>query len=155
MEKPDVLPIPNVVTINELKVLLTSITCLPSYPIERRYLPYSSPYRVYMLHPTSKWPTRPLSHSLYPGYKSGLRAPLQRQFSLELARCSNSISHSNKLYFPLILSHVWKFFSNPHLYHDTYYVWHYAIYLPWRKKNIKIASKSPQCQHSNHIFLGF
>ena len=119
MEKPDVLPIPNVVTINEFKVLLTSITCLPSYPIERRYLPYSSPYRVYMLHPTSKWPTRPLSHSLYPGYKSGLRAPLQRQFSLELARCSNSISHSNKLYFPLILSHVWKFFSNPHLDYDT------------------------------------
>ena len=40
---------------------------------------------------------------LYPGYKSGLRTPVQRQFSLELARCSNSVSHSNELYFPLIL----------------------------------------------------
>ena len=38
--------------------------------------------------------------------KSGLKTPIQCQFSLELARCSNSISHSNKLYFPLILSHV-------------------------------------------------
>ena len=50
--------------------------------------------------------------------KSGLRSPVQRPFSLELAHCSNSISHSNKLYFPLILSHVWKFFSNPCLDHD-------------------------------------
>ena len=56
-----------------------------------------------MPHPISKWPARPLSHSLYPGYKSGLRTPVQRQFSLELARCSNSVSHSNELYFPLIL----------------------------------------------------
>ena len=45
--------------------------------------------------------------------KSGLKTPIQCQFSLELARCSNSISHSNKLYFPLILSPVWKFFPNP------------------------------------------
>ena len=55
--------------------------------------------------------------------KSGLKTPIQRQFSLELARCSNSISHSNKLYFPpfpLFLSHVWKFFSNPHPDHDKY-----------------------------------
>ena len=33
-------------------------------------------------------------HFLYPGYKSGLRTPVQRQFSLELTRYSNSISHS-------------------------------------------------------------
>ena len=31
------------------------------------------PHPVYMPHPISKWPARPLSHSLYPGYKSGLR----------------------------------------------------------------------------------
>ena len=30
-----------------------------------------------MPHPISKWPARPLSHSLYPGYKSRLRTPVQ------------------------------------------------------------------------------
>jgi len=117
-------PIPNVVIINEFQVLLTSITCLPSNPIGRRYLPYSSPHPVYMPHPISKWPARPLSHSWYPGYKSGLRTPVQCRFSPELACCSNSISHSNKLYFPLILSHVWKFFSNPCMDHNTIHAFH-------------------------------
>ena len=41
------------------------------------------------------------------------------QLSLEPARCSNSISHSNKLYSPLILPHVWKLFSSPCTDHDT------------------------------------
>ena len=77
------------------------------------------PQPGYMPHPISKWPARPRSHSLYPGYKSGLRTPVQCRLSLELARWSNSVSHSNKLYFPLILSHVWKFFSNPRLDHNT------------------------------------
>ena len=58
------------------------------------------------------------SRSLYPGYESGLRTPVQCWFSLELACCSNSVSHSNQLYFPLILSHVCKFFSNLRLDHD-------------------------------------
>ena len=58
------------------------------------------------------------SHSLYPGYKSGLRTPVEHRFSLELACCYNSVSHSNKLYFPLILSQVWKLFSNPHMDHN-------------------------------------
>ena len=49
---------------------------------------------------------------LYPGYESGLRTPIQCQFSLEQACCSNSVSHSNKLYSSFILSHVWKLFSN-------------------------------------------
>ena len=79
-----------------------------------------------MPHPISKWPEGPLSHSLYPGYESGLRTPVQCQFSLERAHCSNSISHSNKLYFPLILSHAWKFFSNPHLDHDTTDIQHWV-----------------------------
>ena len=35
--------LPHVVTINGFQVLLSSITCLPSYPIGRRYLPYSFP----------------------------------------------------------------------------------------------------------------
>ena len=33
----------HVVTINGFQVLLKSITCLSSFPIERRYLPYSPP----------------------------------------------------------------------------------------------------------------
>ena len=51
-----------------------------------------------MPHPISKRPTRPLSHPLYPGYKSGIKAPVRLRFSLELARCSNGVSRSNKLY---------------------------------------------------------
>ena len=31
------------------------------------------PHPVYLPHPISKWPARPLSQSLYPGYKSGRR----------------------------------------------------------------------------------
>ena len=56
------------------------ITCLPSYPTGRRYLPYSP------LPPTTRpsirassnqqMTPRPLSHSLYPGYKSRLRTPV-------------------------------------------------------------------------------
>ena len=108
-----VLPSPHVVTINKFQVLLSSIICLPSYPIGRRYLPYSSPTQYKRLI-KSAWPTRPLSCSLYPGCKNGLRTPVQCWLSLGLAHCVHSISHSNKLYFSLILSHVWKFFSNPH-----------------------------------------
>ena len=126
-EKPDPyrLSLPHVVTINGFQVLLSSINCLPSYPTGRRYLPYSPLHPcnpVYMPHPISKWPARPLSHSLYPGYKSELRTPVQGRFSLELAHSSNSVSHSNKLYFPLILSHVWKFFSNLHSDHDIFFI---------------------------------
>ena len=117
MEKPDSShpSLPHVATINGFQVLPSSITCLPSYPIGRRYLPYASPHPGYLPHPISKWPAKPLSHSLYPGYKSVLRTPAQRQFSLELVLCSNRVSHSNKLDFPLILPHVWKFFSNPYM----------------------------------------
>ena len=46
---------------------------------------------------------------LVPWVESGLRTPIQHWFSLELPHCSNSISHSHKLYFPLILLYVWKF----------------------------------------------
>jgi len=34
--------LPHVITINGFQVLLSSITCLPSYPTQGRYLPYSS-----------------------------------------------------------------------------------------------------------------
>ena len=34
---------PHAVTVNGYQVLLTSVTCLPSYPTGRRHLPYSSP----------------------------------------------------------------------------------------------------------------
>ena len=157
MEKPDPYhpSLLHFVTIKGFQVLLSSITCLPSYPTQGEGICLTLPPTQYAcLIQSANDPQDPQSHSLYPGYKSGLRTPVQCWISLEMACCSNNISHSNKLYFPLILSHVWKFFSNPRLYHDTYYVWH-VIYLPLRKKNIKLASKSPQCQHSNHIFLGF
>ena len=78
------------------------------------------PHPVYVPHTISKWSSRPLSCSLYPRSKNGLRTPVQCWLSLELAGCSNSISHFNKLYFPLILFHVWKFFFNPHLDQDIH-----------------------------------
>ena len=43
---------PRVVTINELQVLLSRITCLPFHPTGRRHLP-SSPHPVYLPHPIS------------------------------------------------------------------------------------------------------
>ena len=105
--------LPHAVTVNGFQVLLSSITCLPSYPTC-----LTLPHPIYVSHPISKCPAKPLSHSLHPGYKNRLRTRIQCRFSLELACCSNSVSHSNKLYFPLILSHDWKFFSNPHTDHD-------------------------------------
>ena len=88
MEKPDCYrpSLPHVKTIKGFQVLLSSITCLPSYYIGKRYLPYSSPppHPVYVPHPISKWSTRPLPHSLYPGHTSVLRTPVECQFSLEL-----------------------------------------------------------------------
>ena len=138
-------------TINEFQVLLSSITCLHSYPISS--VQFSSVAQLCLTlcdpmnhstpgipvhHPTHRekvfallFPTHCIHASynqqmilktpillLCPGSKDGLRTPVQRWLSPELAGCSNSISHFNKLYFPLILSRVWKFFSNPHMDHD-------------------------------------
>ena len=97
-------------------------------------MPYSSPTQYTCLIQLANDPQDPLSHSLYPGYKSGLRTPVQHGFSLELTCCSNSVSHSNKLYFPIILSHVWKFFSNSHPDHDKQ---HTNIF------NISVNKRSP------------
>ena len=47
------------------------------------------------------------------GYKNWLLGLKRGRLSFELAHRSSSISHSNKLYFPLVLLHVWKFFSSP------------------------------------------
>ena len=55
---------------------------------------------------------------ILPGYKNRVTARVQCRLSLELACCSDSVSHSNTLYLPLIVSHVWKFFSNPRTDHD-------------------------------------
>ena len=59
------------------------------------------PHPVYVPHPFSNHPQDP-----YPPpctlAMSGLRTPVQHLFSLELACSSNSIPHSNKLYFSLI-----------------------------------------------------
>ena len=147
LRKPDPyhLSLPHVVTINGFQVLLTNVTCLPSYPIGRRYLSYSSLHPVYMPHPISKWPTRPLSHSLYPEYKCGWKTPAQCGFSLELACCSNRVSQSNKLYFPLILSHVWKFFSNPSANHN----YPFSVYLghPQTETLYLLNNSSPSLLH--------
>ena len=70
----------------------------PLLPPREKVLALFFPQPVYVPHPVSKWPARPLSLSLYPGYKCGLRTPVQCRFCLELARCSNSISSSNKLF---------------------------------------------------------
>ena len=116
MEKPDPYhpSLPHIVTINRFLVLLSPL--LPH--TGRGYLPYSSPTQ-YMLIIQPANDLQDPSHSLYSGYKSGLRTPIQHWISLELAHCSNSVSHSNKLYSPLILLPVWKFFSNPDMDHDS------------------------------------
>ena len=122
MEKPDPYrpSLPHVVTINGFQVLLSSTTSLPPTHHREKVFALLFPHPVHMPHPISKQPTRPLSHSLYPEYKSGLRTPVQCRFSLELALSCNSVSYSNKLYLPLILSHVWKFFFNLHRDHDIF-----------------------------------
>ena len=111
------LSLPHVVTING-----TVQPVSPPTPQEEGICPTLPPPSILASsnqHITHKTP----SHSLYPGYKSGLRTPVQRRFSLELACCSNSVSHSHKFYFPLTLSHVWKFLSNPPLNHDNNFSW--------------------------------
>ena len=72
----------------------------PLLPHRAKVFALLFPHPVYVPHPISKWLIRPLSCSLYPGYKNALRTPVQRWFSLELAHCFNRISHSNKFYFP-------------------------------------------------------
>ena len=64
----------------------------PLLPHREKVFGLLFPHPVYMPHPISILPTRPLSRSLYPGYKSGLKTPVECWFSLELARCSNSIA---------------------------------------------------------------
>ena len=75
------------------------------------------PDPVYMPPLTSKWPARPLSHSLYPGYKSGLRTLVQCCSPLSWPAVLRA-SPSHKLNFCLILPHVWKFFSNLRMDHN-------------------------------------
>jgi len=41
--RPYLPSLPHVLTINGILVLLSSISCLPSFALGRRYLPYSSP----------------------------------------------------------------------------------------------------------------
>ena len=55
---------------------------------------------------STKDPQDPYPSPCTLGKKSGLRTAVQCPFSLELAHCSNSVFHSNKLYFPFIVSHV-------------------------------------------------
>ena len=119
MEKPDPYhpSLPHVVSTNGFQVLLSSITCLPSYL--REGICFTLPSIQYMCFiQSANDPQDP-----YPTLCTlGIKTPVQCQFSLELACCSNSISHSDKLYFPLILSHVWKFFSNLCSHHDIFFI---------------------------------
>ena len=48
----------------------------PLLPHREKVFALLFPHPVYMPHLISKWPTRLWSHSLYPGYKSGLRTPV-------------------------------------------------------------------------------
>ena len=123
MEKSDPYhpSLPYIVTINGFQVLLSSITCLSSYPTKWEGICLTLPPPSIRASSNQQTAHKTPILLLYPGYRSGLRTPVQRWFSLELARCSNSVSHSNKLYFPLILSYVWKFFSHPHIDHDKNY----------------------------------
>ena len=50
---------PHVITINRFQVLLSSVTCLLSYPTGRRYLPYSSPTQYTFLMQSAKDPQDP------------------------------------------------------------------------------------------------
>ena len=87
----------HVVTINGFQVLLSSTSRLPSYPTGGRFSLTLPPPRT----PASlnqQTTCRTPSRLLYPGYKNGLRTHVQCWFSLELAHCSNRVSHSNTLY---------------------------------------------------------
>ena len=77
--------LPLVVTIKEFQVLLSSITCLPFYPVQGGFCLTVPPAQYICLIQSANDPSRPLSCSLYPGYKNGPRTPLRRRFSLELA----------------------------------------------------------------------
>ena len=54
-----------------------------------------------------------------PGIKIDQGPPFNCWLTLEPTHCFNSVSHSNKVYFSLILSCVGKFFSNPQSDHNT------------------------------------
>ena len=72
--------------------------CPSPYAIGRRYLPQSSPTQYTCLIQSAHDPQDPYPAPLYPGSKNGLRTPVQCWLSLDLAGCSNSIFHFNKLY---------------------------------------------------------
>ena len=97
-QDPQHLSLPHVVTVDGFLVLLSSINGLPSYPIRRNCLSYSSPTQyMCLIHsandPQDPYPT-PCTLAM-----SGLRTPVQHPFSFVLACSSNSVPHSNKLYF--------------------------------------------------------
>ena len=86
------LPVPNVVTINEFQILLTSINCLPSFSMLGEGIYFTlSPQPIYLPYPISKWPIRSISCSLHPGYQNESRTPVHCRLSLtvrKLACCA-------------------------------------------------------------------
>ena len=122
MEKPEPYgpSLPHIVAINGFQGLLSSITSVPSYPPQGEGICLALPPPGIRASSYQQMTCKTPAHSLYPGYKSGLRIPAQRPFSLELPTVL-TVSPSLINYFPLILSHVWTFFSNLCLDHDTEY----------------------------------
>ena len=111
-------PLPlHVVAINEFQVLLSSITCLPSYPIGRRYLPFSSPTQYTCLiqsanDPQDHYPAPcTLDIKMDQGFPFNIGCLLSQP--TVLIASPTVINYS-----PLMLPHVWKFFSNLHTDHD-------------------------------------
>ena len=120
MEKPDPYrpSLPHGVTINGFQVLLSNITYLPAYPIGRRYLCPTVPPPSCLIQsandPQDPDPTPcTLGIKVDEGPLFNVGSPLSWPAVL-------TASPTLVLYFPLILSHVWKFFSNPHPDHDRF-----------------------------------
>ena len=109
--------LPMLLTINEFQVLLSSITCLPSYPIGRRYLPFSSHTQYTCLiqsanDPQDHYPAPcTLDIKMEQGFPFNISCLLSQPTVL---MASPTVIN----YSPLMLPHVWKFFSNLHTDHD-------------------------------------
>ena len=66
-----------------------------------------TPPPIYLPHPISKWPVRPLSHSSHPGHKNESRTPYHCQLSLTIrkpAQCAGRDSPLPSLINFLLLS---------------------------------------------------
>ena len=126
-----------------------------SGPLEQYNLSPLLPYRVkvfaslflhpiYMPDPVSKWPTRPPSHSLYPGYKSGRRTLLNVSSPLSwstVLKASPTLINCILFSFCLLSgnsfpTHAWT--MTPHCWQSLYWLSHQE-----RKINQVITKQDP------------